>query len=191
MRNRTDRLNRGMLGFIGTLVLLLGIGGVLIGAGVFGDKRANSSLVYPRAAWLLHREQSWLWWVLGAAALVIALIALYCLAVQLRIERIGVVALQRSSDGDSTLAAGALCDAIRTEAEAMPEIDRARARLTGDEHDPQLVLSVWLCDGVDLESVRESLDDTVLRHARESLGRDSLRAWLRIEVDAGAGERVQ
>lgn len=191
MKNRTDRLNRAVLVLLGTLLVLLGTGGVLIGANVFGTKRAESSLVYPRAAWLLHREQSWLWWVLGAAALVIALIALYSVAVQLRIERIGTVSLQRSNDGDSVLVAGALCDAVRTEAEAMPEIDRARARLTGDAHDPELVLSVWLCDGVDLESVRESLDETVLRHARESLGREGLRAWLRIEVDAVAGDRVR
>lgn len=191
MKNRTDRLNRAVLVLVGTLLVLLGTGGVLIGAGVFGDKRANSSLVYPRAAQLLHREQSWLWWVLGAASLMIALIALYSIAVQLRLERLGSVPLQRSNDGDSVLAASALCDAVRTEAEAMPEIDRARARLTGDEHDPELVLSVWLCDGVDLEAARESLDDTVLRHARESLGRDSLRARLRIEVDAVAGDRAR
>ncbi len=191
MKNRTDRLNRAVLVLVGTLLVLLGTGGVLIGAGVFGDKRANSSLVYPRAAQLLHREQSWLWWVLGAASLMIALIALYSIAVQLRLERLGSVPLQRSNDGDSVLAASALCDAVRTEAEAMPEIDRARARLTGDEHDPELVLSVWLCDGVDLEAARESLDDTVLRHARESLGRHSLRARLRIEVDAVAGDRAR
>jgi hypothetical protein len=175
---------------IGALLVLLGAGGVLMGARVFGDKRADSSVIYPRAAQLLHREQTWLWWVLGAAALLIALLALYWVAVQLRVERIGNVALERSATGDSTVATTALSDAVVTEAEALPDVERARARLINESQDPELVLTVWLQDRAELGPVRDALDTEVLRHARESLGLATLRTWLRIEVDASPQERV-
>jgi hypothetical protein len=190
MRNRTNQLNRWLLSLLGTLFVLLGAGGVLMGAKVFGDKRAVSSVIYPRAAQLLHREQSWLWWVLGAAALLIALLALYWVAVQLRVERIGAVTVQRTGQGDSTVASSALSDVVAAEAEALPEVEHARARLMNDTDSPELVLSVWLQDGAELGAVRTALDTTVLRHARESLGLEHLQTWLRIEVDAGARERV-
>jgi hypothetical protein len=79
---------------------------------------------------------------------------------------------------------------VAADAEALPEVEHARARLMNDTDSPELVLSVWLQDGADLGAVRTALDTTVLRHARESLGLEHLHTWLRIEVDAGARERV-
>ena len=190
MKNRTNRLNRWLLSTLGTLLVLLGVGGVLMGTRTVGDKRAESSIVYPRAAQLLHREQEWLWWVLGAAALLIALAALYWAVVQLRIERITNVLVQRTVDGDSVVSAGALAAVVSAEAEAVPEVERARARLINHPEEPELVLSVWLLEGADLGTVRQTLEAGVLRNARESLGLGRLRAWLRIEVDAGTRERV-
>jgi hypothetical protein len=191
VKNRTNRLNRWLLSILGTLLLVLGVGGVLMGTHTFGDNRANSSIVYPRAAQLLHREQDWLWWVLGTAALLIALAALYWAVVQFRTERITSVLVQQSINGDSIVQADALCDAVHAEAETLPGVARARARLTNDRNQPELVLSVWLAEEADLAAVRHTLETRVLPHAQESLDIGRLHTWLRIEVDASTRERVQ
>ena len=191
MKDRTGRWNCWLLASIGALLVILGAGGVTMGARGFGADRAGSSVIYPRAAQLLNREQSWLWWVLGAAALVIALLAVYWLIVQLRVGRIGTVTLSRSHAGDSSVSASALAEAIRVDALALPEVDRAKVRLVSHPDRPEVLLAIWLHEGVDLGAVRQKLEHDVLRHARESLGLASLRTWLRIELDAGAPERVR
>jgi len=190
VRDRTHRANRWLLATLGALLVVLGAGGVTMGARGFGIERARSSIIYPRAAELLDREQPWLWWVLGAAALVIALLALVWLAVQLRVEWMGTVTLERSRDGDSTVSASALAEAIRTDALAVPDVDRAKVRLFNQPDGPELLVAVWLHEEVELPAVRQRLEHDVLRHARESLGVTSLRTWLRIELDAGGPERV-
>lgn len=190
MRNRTNRLNRRVLGFVGLVLLVLGAGGILLGTGVLGTERKNRSIVYPHLARILHREQHWVWWVIGAVALLLAIAALYWLVVQMRVERLGAVELDSDRLGDSLLAASALTDAVRDEAESLPEVERARARLVHTAAEPELILSVWLRDGVDLAALRTVLDQEVLVHARQALGRERLPTWLRVEVDAARRDRV-
>lgn len=191
MRNRTNRLNRLMLGVVGVILVLAGAGGVLLSTGIFGAPRRHRSIMDPHVLAVLDRDQRWIWWVIGAVALVLAIAALYWLVVQLRVERIGAVELDSDRLGDSMIAASALTDAVRAEVETLPEVERARARLMRGRDDPELILSVWLREGVDLAALRSVLEAQVLAHARQALGRDRLRTWLRVEVDAARRERVR
>lgn len=191
MRNRTNRLNRILLTVVGTIVLLLGVGGLLLGFDVFGQQRSEQSVVYPRAEKALTDNQGWVWWVIGGVALVLALLALYWLIVQLRIERVGSVPVGQTRLGDSVLTSSVLTAAITEEAEAVPGVRRARTRLVGDEIQPELAVTVWLREGADVTVVRQAMDTAVVPHARQALGHDRMQTWLRLEVDAGKRERVR
>lgn len=191
MTLRTDRVNRVLLGIVGVLLTLAATGGLLVGLSVFGGHRAKRSVIYPPAARLIDREQGWLWWVIGAVALVVAVAALYWLILQPRVERLAAVPLESSLQGDSAILGPAVAAAVRTEAAALSGVERARARLVGNADDPQLLLAVWMQEGADLRAVRRQLDERVLGHARDTLGRASLRTRLRIEMDSGARQRVR
>lgn len=191
MKNRTNRLNRILLGVVGLIVLLLGVGGLLLGLGVFGSDRSKRSVIYPRAEKALTDNQDWVWWVIGGVALVLALLAIYWLIVQLRIERLGSVPVQQTGQGDSILPASVLTDAISDEAESVPGVRRARVHLAGDDLEPELAITVWLREGADVASVRHALEADVMAHARQALGHERVQTWLRLEVDAGKRERVR
>lgn len=191
MRNRTNRLNRSLLTLTGLLLLLAGVGGVLLYTGAFGDDQKHRPVVNDTVRELFDRHESWLWWAIGGAALLIALLALYWLVVQLRTERIGNVDLAPAPDGENVLASGAITDAVRHEAETVPGVTRARVRLVHESDDPQLMLAVALRNDADLAAVQTILDNEVLAHARQAIGRDRMRTWLRVEVDAADAPRVR
>ncbi|MGI9093704.1 MAG: hypothetical protein ACR2FF_09795 [Mycobacteriales bacterium] len=191
MKNRTNRLNRVLLVAIGTVVVLAGAGGVLLGRGVFGAATARRTVVDDDVARPFDQNASWLWWTIGGVSLVIALLALYWLLVQLRVERVTAVALPPRPNGDSSVAATALTGAIRGQAEAVDGVVRARARLLRDRRDPELMLNVWLREGADLDAARRELEQVVVAQARESLGLPRLPTWLRIEFDAADRTRVR
>ncbi len=191
MRNRTNRLNRVLLTVIGVILLLAGVGAVLLSTGVFGSERAHRAVVDHVTTQTVYRDAGWLWPVVGAVGFVLGILALYWLVVQLRVERITSITMERAQAGDCVVAGSALTDAVREDTEAVRGVDRARARLTRDETDPELVLTVWLREAADLAEVRQKLDDDVIAHARRALARDSLTTWLRVEVDAAERQRVR
>lgn len=191
MRNRTNRLNRILLTLIGVLLVLVGVGAILLNTGVFGADRASRAVVDHTIIQTVHRDARWLWPTVGAVGFVLGIAAIYWLVVQLRVERVTSIALQRTRSGELILAGSALTDAVVAEAESIPGVERARVRLTRDEINPELVLTVWLREGANLADVGRAIDGQVLAHAREALGRDALTTWLRIDVDAGERERVR
>lgn len=190
MRNRTDRLNRVLLVLLGLVFLLAGAGAILLGRGVFGSSNAHRGIIDDAVGKPFIDNASWLWWAIGAVTLVLALLALYWLIVQLRIERIGGVTLQARPTGESTISARALTGAIRADAESVDGVNRAHARLMRDDRDPELVLSVWLREGADLGRVRHELEATTITHARDALGGGRIKTWLRVEIDTAERVRV-
>ncbi|HEY2176222.1 MAG TPA: alkaline shock response membrane anchor protein AmaP [Mycobacteriales bacterium] len=191
MRNRTNRLNRVVLTVIGVILLLAGVGAVLLSTGIFGADRAHRAVVDHATTQTVYRSAGWLWPTVGAVGFVLGILALYWLIVQLRVERIRSIAMERAQSGDLVLTGSALTDAVREETTAVPGVGRARARLTRDVTDPELVLTVWLRQAADLGEVSRQLDDDVIAHARRALARDQLTTWLRIEVDADDRQRVR
>jgi hypothetical protein len=190
MRDRTNRLNRVMLIVIGTIALLAGVGGVLLGTGVLGARFKHRAVIDGNVSDFVNDREQWLWWTIGGVALLLALLAIYWLVVQLRTERIGSLELPASRDGGNRMSTGALADAVRQEAEQLPGVARARARLVHESEDPQLLLAVAIRTGADLAAVQSALDADVLSHARAAVGRESLRTFLRVEMDTADTPRV-
>lgn len=189
MKNRTNRTNRATLALIGVILLLIGAGAILLGQGVFGTRYEHEGVIDKPTVDFFHRYDSWLWWVIGAVALVIALLALYWLVVQLRIERVTTLTLERTRAGSSTLSSSALTDAVSDEAELVSGVARARTRLLDSALDPQLMLRVWLRDDADLTAVRDDIEHRVLADARSAMNVDRMRTYLRLELESGGHDR--
>lgn len=190
MKNRTNRLNRMLLAIVGVLFLLLGAGGILLSTGVFGNSYAMETVVDSRTEDFFDRHDGWLWWTIGGIVLLLALLALYWLIVQLRVERLNRVPLEHSEQGSITLLAGGLANAVANEARTVAGVSDARARLTSQADHPELRLDVWLRADADLTTAHDELAEVVLPHARETLETSELHTWLRIEIDTTARPRV-
>lgn len=76
----------------------------------------------------------------------------------------------------------ALAAAIAADAERVPGVSRASAAVVGPRAAPALRLSLWLREGASAAQVWRSLDEAVVRPARESLGVAALPTAVRLEL---------
>ncbi|SDJ17947.1 hypothetical protein SAMN05192558_110329 [Actinokineospora alba] len=175
----------------GLLLLLLGVGAALLGYGVFGEGRAARAVLDPQ---VLRTLVDWqLAARIGAIVLGLVLLAfgLRIVFATLRPEHHPDLALNPTRGHGVLVTAGAITEAIATDAEQVPGVSKARATMVGDEEEPALRLSLWLEDGTDVKQVWREVDDTVLRQARESLGVDHLPTAVRLELGAAQRQRVR
>ena len=92
--------------------------------------------------------------------------------------------------GRTTLAAGALTEAVAEEIESYVGVYSARARLIGNGQEPELVVAATLEETADLPVVRQRIETGALSHARAALGSPSLPIQLHLAVTARSGARV-
>ncbi|MCP5915823.1 hypothetical protein NL317_27785, partial [Klebsiella pneumoniae] len=76
------------------------------------------------------REQPWFWWAVAGGCVVLALLGLRWLLAQLNTDRVGKLDLTTDDrDGLTTVHAGALTEAVETEAAAVRGVAGASASL--------------------------------------------------------------
>ncbi|SHG11421.1 hypothetical protein [Streptoalloteichus hindustanus] len=182
---------RGGLTALGLLLVLAGVAALVVGAGWLGTFRARRPLLDPIAVdWLAEHAD-----LARAIALVLGLLALVLglrwALLALRQEPRPDLVLDHTADSELTVTAGALADALRADAEAVPDVTRARARTVGSADAPAVRLSLWLRDGADVRAVWEELDRTVLGRARSSFGTPSLPTAVRLELETAERQRVR
>ena len=208
MHRRTARGNR--LGLAVTGLLLLAAGGALLLAsrGLLGAGSDRAGLYPERARRLVADGSSWLWPVLAAAALLLALACLRWLLVQPRTDRLRHVvvdtydrddrddrddtdgALGGPAPGRTRMPAHAVTDAIEDDLAALPGVRRATAALAGPPDAPELWLAVSTDADADLGRVRAAVVDRVVADARSFLDRPDLVAQVRLTVTRRSGDRV-
>ncbi|MEY9212414.1 alkaline shock response membrane anchor protein AmaP [Thermobifida halotolerans] len=188
--NTRTATNRILLALIG-LVLL--VGGLLALAGGL-DLYRRWGLALPggwpwsnprgtlldRAALTGLTDQFW-WWLVPTVLL--ALLALWWL-----LGRRGQPDLEipppggTTPDGGTTLDGGALADAIADDTARLPDVDRARARITGGARRPRALVAVTLTPRGAPMAVLRRLWSGPLRRAVHSTGWDALPAEARFRV---------
>ena len=87
MRTGADTANRIMLFLLGLLLVAVGGLGLALSLGAFEDWRADSP-VLGEEVHTFPDEQTWFWWAVVGAALLLALLALWWLLSQLRTNRV-------------------------------------------------------------------------------------------------------
>jgi hypothetical protein len=187
-----DRTNRVMLLLLAVLLIAVGAGAGAASLGAFGTPSEHSRLTDNPAAHFIGARGAWLWPLAAAAAAILVVLALrWLLALLFSTDRAGDLPIgPADGTGRTTLAAGALTEAVTEEVESYLGVDSARARLIGNGRDPELVVTAALQDTADLVAVRQRIETGALTHARSALDNPALPIQLHLTVAATRPGRV-
>ncbi len=184
---RSSGGERLLLTLLGLALLAAGVIGVLVGFEVFGGPRSYRPILDPLAVDLLRAQPLLSRLVAIAAGLVLVILGMVWLARSLRPERKPDLYLDGGAGSTLRVTASAATDALAADAETLPGVARAKARLVGSTSAPALRLTLWLTDGADVGTVWRDVEQAVLSRARSSLGIGSLPTAIRLELDPSTG----
>jgi len=187
-----DRTNRTMMLLFAVLLIAVGLDAGAASIGVFGAGTTHSDLMDNPTGHFIGNNGVWLWPVAAVAALIVALLALrWLIALMFSTDRAGDLLIRSGSGaGRTTLASGALTDAVAEEIEGYRGVNAARARLIGDREDPELVVTAALEETADFAALRQRIETGALTHARAAVGNPSLPTRLDLTVTTKRSTRV-
>jgi hypothetical protein len=188
-----DRTNRLAILLLALLCIAAGAAGGVASIGAFGTAIRHRPLVANRVAAFIGSQGDWLWPAAAAAAAILVLLAMrWLVALLFSTDRSGdlPISVDGSSAGRTTLAAGALTEAVVEEVESYRGVDSARGRLLGDPTDPQLVVTATLEETADFAALRQRIETGALTHARSALGNPALPIQLDLTVTTKRSARV-
>ncbi len=169
--------NRTVLVLLALLLLAAAVVGLAIG---FQVRAAGVTLpgsndpVLSTKQLTAANDSAWLWWVIAAVCLVIALLALRWLLAQFATDRAGHLDLTDNyREGTTTLTAAAIGDAVAAEAKTYPGIEDASAHLR-ERPGRTLVLTVDIAQYADLNTVRTRLEQDAVAHVRHAIDEPDL-----------------
>ena len=187
-----DRTNRTMMLVFALLLIAVGLDAGAASIGGYGTGAAHSHLMANPTGHFIGANGIWLWPVAAVAALIVALIALrWLIALLFSTDRSGDLLIRSGSGaGRTTLASGALTDAVAEEIEGYRGVNSARARLIGNREDPELVVTAGLEQTADFAGLRQRIETEALTHARQALGDMALPTQLELTISTKRGARV-
>jgi hypothetical protein len=187
-----DRTNRTMLILFALLLIAVGLDAGAASIGVYGTSTKNSTLMDNPTGRYFGAHGVWLWPVVAVAALIIALLALrWLIALLFSTDRSGDLLIHPSTGaGRTTLANGALTDAVVGEIEGYRGVNAVRARLIGDREDPELVVTAALEETADFTGLRQRIETEALTHARQAVGNMALPTQLDLTITTKRAARV-
>ncbi|GAA2341068.1 hypothetical protein GCM10009854_16900 [Saccharopolyspora halophila] len=188
---RGAAFERGVVVFLALLALVLGAGGLLVGSGLLGAFRARRPVADPLAVQWLRDNAGLALWIGLVVGVVLLALGAWALVHALRPEQRPDLRLEHADAGDLTVGSGALTSAVRTDAEQVTGVQRARVRMAGSDRHPSLRLTLSLKEGTNVRHVWEELDHKVLARAREALGIETLPTAIRLKLDRGPKQRVR
>lgn len=183
-RLRAERLR---LAAVGGVLAVLGVLGLLLGTGLLGD---GGAVADPDLVSGAGRNPVLSAAVAALVGVVLAALGGLWLVRSLRRTPAPDLALAGAEgwgEGTILVRGAALAEAARTDAEQVPGVAQARARLLGTATAPVLVLDLVLHRGADLVTVWRGVEQRVLRPARTTVERDELSAAVHVEVQDSPG----
>ena len=123
---------------------------------------------------------SWLPWAAAAAAVVVALLGLWWLLAQFRVDWSTQLDLTGDRpDGNTTLSAGALTDAAEDDAASILGVTGASASLRS-QPTRRLGLTVDLAAFADLGEVRRRLEQQTVTRTRQVIDQPTMPIWIEV-----------
>jgi hypothetical protein len=179
--SRTTRTNRLLLGLLGLVLLAAGAGGLALGLGVFGSRRADQPVISNSVTdTASHR---WFWPLVAVAAAIIAVLALRWLLVQTRTDRVRAFDLEADrSRGRTILQTGAVVDAVSEEVRGYRGVTKAHTSVRGSAGAPELVLRTSLDGRAPARDVAERVVTETAPHTREALDAPELPVRLEMRL---------
>lgn len=186
---RSMGFERSLVGVLGVVLLLLGAAGLVVGLGALGANRAQRPVLDPMATGWVQQHTGIAVAAGIALGLLLLVLGLWWLGHSLRTEPRPDLRLQ--SGPDLVLTGSALTGAVRTDAETVTGVTRAKVRTAGTADRPNLRLTLSLEEGTDVRHVWEELDGKVLSRARQALEVESLPTAVRLRLDRAPRQRVR
>jgi hypothetical protein len=179
-----DRANRIVLTVFGLLLVLAGAAALTASLGGFGAGSAHRALFANSVSTYFGQHGSWLWPVIAVACLLIALAALFWIAILLgSTDRAGSLPVPvAGAHGTTTLQPAALTDALTEEIETYHGVQTAKGRIIGNPDHPRVVVTVTAKPTADLAELQHRIEAQALAHARQALGRTDLPIQLDLDL---------
>jgi hypothetical protein len=185
---RSTASDRTLVVLAGLVLLAVGVLVVLLGQGVFGTYRAQRALIDPDiSGWVVANAAAARWIAIGVGV-VLLVVGLVWVVRSLRPEPRPDVLLSDVPGSRLSVEHSAIAEAVRTDAESIDGVSRARVRLVGNERRPAMRMTLWLVEDADVRDVWAEVDGRVLARARRAFAVDAIPTAVRIELDAAASK---
>ena len=187
-----DRTNRAVLILFALLLIAGGLCAAMAGFGAFGAANQYRHLFANPVGAYVGAQGAWLWPVVALATVPVAALALRWLIVLLfSTDRAGDLRVTGDrSTGRTTVAPGALTEAVCEEIETYPGVHSVKGRLIGDPTSPDLVITATLEQSADLAALRRRIETNAVAHARAALDNPNLPVILDLTVTDRHAQRV-
>ena len=181
---RSTASDRTLVLLSGLVLLVVGVLVVLLGRGTFGVNRAQRPLIDPQISTWIDANATAVRWIAIGVGVVLLIVGLTWAVRSLRPEPRPDVLISDVPGQRLSVEHSAIADAVRTDAESIDGVSRARVRLVGDERRPALRMTLWLVEDADVRDVWAEVDGRVLARARQAFAVDALPTAVRLELDA-------
>jgi hypothetical protein len=179
--------NRVWLALTG--LLLLGIGGATLTAGLGGFGPDRPLVTGAMSRWIL--AHGWFWPAMAGASLTVAMLGSGWLAAQWRCRTLRRLAMGDARAGATRMAARVATRAIVADVTSYPGVRRVSTRLSGSARRPSMRVRV-MCDAeADLDELAWRIRDDAMARLRTTLNREDLGGVVdfRVKRDDRAWER--
>ncbi|NYH53856.1 MULTISPECIES: alkaline shock response membrane anchor protein AmaP [Nocardiopsis] len=181
---RSARGNRWGLAVVGVVLLAAGLASLAAGLGLFGRGLADSALLGPPVREVLG--QQWVPYVVVAAAVVAAFLALRWLMAQGFNDTVGRLVLERGDEGRVEMSESVARGALEEEVADYPGVRRVHARLTESTDAPHLRLALTLDADADVAGVWRRVRSEALANLRRALDLEQVPTVVRMSMTAPA-----
>ena len=180
-------MNRVLLSLTGLVLVAAGAFAVLTNLGVLSFVDRSGSRVAGTG-----RPATWVWYVVAAAGVVVALLALRWLLSQVTpAVRSQTWQVSDEPDGRTELSSDDAAAPFVADVSAFPGVHSARAALSGPLSAPRLAVMVGIEQDASVDDVRSHIGEYALPRLRQALDLDELPAAVEFRFTAKAGTRVQ
>jgi uncharacterized membrane protein len=183
-----DRTNRFVLALVGFIALVLGVGGLLAAAGVFGTRVQHQHLLDNRLSRYFSDHGDWLWPAIAGVVFVLVLLVLvWLLHLLFSTDRTGDIALDTAQDagprGRTEIQSSAVTRAVTSEIESYHGVTGARARIIGERRNATLVIEVAASRRADLPELLHRIETEAVQNVRGALGEPEFPVTLDLTVN--------
>ncbi|GAA4188874.1 hypothetical protein GCM10022252_24850 [Streptosporangium oxazolinicum] len=182
MDDKTARGNRLGLLIVGLALMVLSALTIARGAGAFPRVPARGPLVDGSVRQPFATYNPWLWWVIAAAGIVLALFGLRWLLAQARRGKLGGMRLEGGPTGVTEVDTGSVTNAAAAEAGTHPAIINATADVVGTSEHPAVRMRMVVAEDAPMSAIREQLGGVVIPHMRQALETGHMPAVARVNL---------
>lgn len=188
-----DRTNRTALTVLALLLLAAGAGAMLASTGLLDKALKHKTLFDNSISRYIGAHGSWLWAAAAVACAILAVLALIWLkALLLSTDRAGDLTVSGDrSRGATVITSSAITSALSDEVQTYRGVDSAKARILGDTHDPEVILTVTATRTANLGRLRARIESDALTHLRHALDNPTLPIQLDLRVSDATGTRTK